>query len=169
MRTSLLMSRASRFTCQHGAACNLRATRGGWNRRNPTMTYEEERVVTHTDDSVVSPPAQSVESTTVRRRGSPVATLERLVIFIFGLIQALIVMRIVLLLLAAREANPIVSFVYDLSELFVAPFRGMFAMDTVPAGQAALDVAAIVALVGWTIIELLIIALLRVFRPAAAA
>lgn len=142
------------------------------------MTYERERVVTHTEEPApVSTPAEpapatdshTVSETTIRRGPGPLAMVERLVIFVFGLIQALIVMRVILLLLAAREANPIVEFVYDLSEVFVAPFRGMFAMDTVPAGQAALDVAAIVALIGWTILELLIIALIRIFRPAATA
>lgn len=133
------------------------------------MTYENERVVTHTDEHVAGPQGHSVTESTVTRRTSPVATVERLIVFIFGLIQALLVMRIVLLLLAAREANPIVSFVYDVSEIFVAPFRGMFAMDSVPAGQAALDVAAIVALIGWTLLELVILALVRVFRPSATA
>jgi uncharacterized protein YggT (Ycf19 family) len=132
------------------------------------MTYEEERVVTRTEDHV-APVGHSVSESTVTHRPNPVRTIERVIIFVFGVIQALLVMRIVLLLLAAREANPIVEFVYDLSELFVAPFRGMFAMDTVPAGQSALDVAAIVALVGWTILELLILALVRIFRPSAAA
>jgi uncharacterized protein YggT (Ycf19 family) len=142
------------------------------------MTYERERVVTHTEEpapaGTPAEPAEpthshAVSETTIRRGPGPLAMVERLIVFVFGLIQALIVMRVILLLLAAREANPIVEFVYDLSEVFVAPFRGMFAMDTVPAGQAALDVAAIVALIGWTILELLIIALIRIFRPAATA
>jgi hypothetical protein len=37
------------------------------------------------------------------------------------------------------------------------------------AGAAAFDVAALVALIGWIIIELLVLALVRVFRPAATA
>jgi len=133
------------------------------------MTYEEERVVTRTEEPVASAHELSTSHSTVSYRSSPVRTIERAIVFIFAVIQGLLVMRIVLLLLAAREANPIVSFVYDLSDLFVAPFRGMFAMDTVPAGQSALDVAAIVALVGWTILELVILALVRIFRPSATA
>ncbi len=133
------------------------------------MTYEEERVVTRTEEPAPAAHSHHVSETTAHRGPGPVAMVERLIVFIFGLIQALLLMRIILLLLAAREGNPIVSFIYDLSEIFVAPFRGMFAMDTVPAGEAALDVAAIVALIGWTIIELLILALVRVFRPTATA
>lgn len=133
------------------------------------MTYEEERVVTRTDNHVDDPHGHSVSESRVAYRPDPVITLERAIVFIFGVIQALLVMRILLLLLAAREANPIVDFVYDLSDIFVAPFRGMFAMDTVAAGEAALDVAAVVALIGWTILELVVLALVRVFRPTATA
>lgn len=133
------------------------------------MTFEEERVVTRTEEHTAGPHGHAHSESTLTHRPNPLVTIERLIVFIFGLIQAVILMRIILLLLAAREANPIVDFVYNLSEVFVAPFRGMFAMDTVPAGQAALDVAAIVALIGWTIIELLILALVRVFRPRATA
>jgi uncharacterized protein YggT (Ycf19 family) len=141
------------------------------------MTYEREEVVTETEHPATDRPverttdghAHSHSQTTIRRGPGPLAMVERLIVFLFGLVQALLVMRIILLLLAAREQNPIVQFVYDLSEIFVAPFRGMFAIDTVPAGQAALDVAAIVALIGWTIVQLLIIALIRIFRPATTA
>lgn len=100
---------------------------------------------------------------------SPLATVERLIIFIFGLIEAVIVLRIVLLLLAAREGNDVVQFVYSVSEFFVAPFRGILRIDEVQAGVAAFDFGAVVALVFWVIIEVIIIAALRVFRPSATA
>ena len=100
---------------------------------------------------------------------SPLATVERLIIFIFSLIEAIILLRIVLLMLAAREGNDVVQFVYGVSEFFVAPFRGILRIDEVQAGVAALDFGAIVALVFWAIIELVVIAALRVFRPSATA
>lgn len=96
-------------------------------------------------------------------------TLERLVVFIFGLIELLIVLRIVLLLFAARESNDIVAAVYNLSEIFVAPFRGILGINQVQSGATALDVGAIVALIAWFVIEAVVLALLRVFRPAATA
>lgn len=100
---------------------------------------------------------------------SPTGMIERLIIWIFGLVQLLILLRIVLLLLAAREGNSIVSFVYDITDLLVAPFRGILGINQIAAGQTALDVAAIVALVGWTVLELIIIGLIRVFRPSRSA
>jgi hypothetical protein len=92
-----------------------------------------------------------------------------LIVFLFGLVQLLIGLRIVLLLLAAREGNDLVAFIYNVSEVFVAPFRGILRIDEVQAGATALDVGAIVALIGWFIIELIVLALVRLFKPAAAA
>lgn len=100
---------------------------------------------------------------------SPLQAIERGVEIIFGLIELLIVLRIVLLLVAARDANPIVAFVYSLSEMFVAPFRGILSLNQLQAGVTALDIGAIVALIGWLIIEFIILAVLRLFRPATAA
>ena len=46
-----------------------------------------------------------------------------------------------------------------MTDPFVEPFRGMFALDKVTADQGSVfDVAALVALVGWTLIETLILA-----------
>ena len=134
------------------------------------MGYQTtEREVVQTADPVAPAGTQRTGVRTVEYRSNPVVTIERAIIFIFGVIEALIVMRIVLLLVAARESNAIVAFVYDVSEIFVAPFRGILRIDEVQSGATALDVGAIVALVGWIIIELLVLALVRIFRPAATA
>jgi len=88
----------------------------------------------------------------------------RIVVLVFGLIQLVIGARIVLLLLDAREANPIVSAILNLSQIFVAPFAGVLGTDSLNAAGSVLDIAAIVALVGWTIIELILIWALGLFR-----
>ncbi|MBA3959971.1 MAG: YggT family protein [Chloroflexi bacterium] len=122
--------------------------------------------MTRTD--VVAPvtPA-SVSQTEVTYRSSGTNVLERLIIFLFALIQGLLILRIVLLLVAARQGNDLVALIYDLSDIFVAPFRGILGRNQIPAGSTDLDVAAIVALIGWTIVELIILGFLRVFRRTA--
>ena len=128
------------------------------------MTYQREVVET------VDPAPGHVHATSTEVHSyspSPLSVVRRWIIFVFGLIQVLIVLRIVLLLLAARQGNDIVSSIYGLSEIFVAPFRGILRIDEVQAGATALDIGAIVALIGWTIIELLVLALVRIFRPPA--
>jgi hypothetical protein len=140
---------------------------------------DEERVVEQ--QSVTTPPADttpyaepvrppetvshsSVVSETVRRTPSGAETWRRVVVFIFGIIQALIAIRIVLLLIDANQANGLVRFIYDLSSFFVGPFEGVLNTNAVAAGASVFDIAALVALVGWTILEVLIIAGIGIAR-----
>jgi hypothetical protein len=89
---------------------------------------------------------------------------DRLVTFLFGLIQLAIGLRIVLLLLDARQSNDLVRGILDVSRLFVAPFEGILRTNALSANGSVLDVAAIVALAGWTILELIVLQVLRVAR-----
>ena len=140
---------------------------------------DEERVVEQ--QSVTTPPADttpytepvrppetvshsSVVSETVRRTPSGAETARRVVVFLFGIIPALIVVRIVLLLIDANQANGLVRFIYDLSSFFVGPFEGVLNTNAVAAGASVFDIAALVALVGWTILEVLIIAGIGIAR-----
>jgi uncharacterized protein YggT (Ycf19 family) len=91
----------------------------------------------------------------------PLYYARRVVSLLFGILFVLIALRILLLLLVANEGNAIVDFVYSVTEPFVAPFRGIFQFDVVTAGQSALDLGAVVALIGWLLIYLLIMAILR--------
>ncbi len=113
-----------------------------------------------------APPASS--NVNVNSDGGYVATspgplyyARRVVSLLFGILFVLLGIRIVLLLLVANEGNAIVDFVYSVTEPFVAPFRGIFQFDQVVAGDATLDLAAVVALIGWLLIYLLIMAILR--------
>jgi hypothetical protein len=106
----------------------------------------------------------SVVSETVRRSPSGAETARRVVVFVFGIIQALIVVRIVLLLIDANQDNGLVRFIYDLSAFFIGPFEGILKTNAVQAGASVLDIAALVALVGWTILEFLIIAGIGIAR-----
>jgi hypothetical protein len=137
------------------------------------MTYER-RVVTRNDPGYVTPegtvaPAgtgEVVEQTTVSPSGGEM--LRRIVTLIFGIIQTLIVLRIVLLLLNAREGNDIVQFILNASQPFVAPFIGIFGVDQLRASGSVLDIAAVAALVGWTVLEAIVIWGVNVMRREPA-
>lgn len=88
----------------------------------------------------------------------------RVVVFLFGIVQALIVLRIVLLVLDAREGNGLVSGILNVSQVFVAPFDGILHTNALQTGGSILDIAAIVALIGWTILEFVVIAGIGIFR-----
>jgi hypothetical protein len=92
----------------------------------------------------------------------------RVVVLLFGLIQVVIGLRFVLLLLDAREANGLVSGILNLSQLFVAPFEGILRTDALHAAGSTLDITAVVAFVGWTVLELIVIWALGIFRREPA-
>jgi hypothetical protein len=97
-------------------------------------------------------------------------TTRRIVVLVFGLIQIVLGLRIVLLLVDARTGNLLVSIINNVGGLLAAPFQGILRISAVSSGGSVLDVAAVVALVGWTIIELVVIWSLAIFRhePALA-
>jgi hypothetical protein len=92
----------------------------------------------------------------------------RVVVLLFGLIQIVIGARFVLLLLDAREANGLVSAILNISQLFVAPFDGILRTDSLHAAGSVFDVTAVVAFIGWSILELIVIWALGIFRREPA-
>jgi hypothetical protein len=126
------------------------------------MTYDE-RVVREEEPVVAGAPAV-VERRTVTRSPSGGEFAGRVVILIFGIIQVFIILRIVLLLLDAREGNDLVSFILNTSQIFVGPFEGMLRTNALSSGGSLLDIAAILALIGWTVVEALILAAVGIFK-----
>jgi len=76
---------------------------------------------------------------------------------LFGGLEALIGIRIILMLIGANPANWFTAFVYQLSELFLWPFRNIVAN---PAFQNhVLEITSLIAmivysLIGWAIVRL---------------
>lgn len=87
----------------------------------------------------------------------------RLVLVPFALIQGSIVLRILLLLLDARTTNVLVHAVMQFSAIFIGPFVGLLHTNSVHYYGSTLDLAAVAALIGWTIFEMLVIAVLALF------
>jgi hypothetical protein len=131
------------------------------------MTYDE-RVVRTTDD-----PGYASDNTVVERRvsrwPSGAEFASRIVVFLFGIVQVLIILRILLLLLNAREGNDLVQWILNASQIFVAPFNGILNTDALAKGGSILDIAAILALIGWTVLEALVLAAINIFRRPATA
>jgi len=143
------------------------------------MTEEERRTVV-TEESADTPTGEPTvpriaesRSTlathrTVEIRPSGAELTRRVVVLIFGLIQVLIGLRILLLLIDAREANDLVSLILNLSQVFVGPFEGILRTDFLHASGSTLDLAAIVAFVGWTVLELIVLWVVNIFRREPA-
>jgi hypothetical protein len=111
-------------------------------------------------------PVVTRRSSTMRPGGAELG--RRVVVLVFGLIQIVIGLRVVLLVLDAREGNPLVSGILNLSQVFVAPFDGVLHTNALHSGGSILDLAAIAALVGWSVLELIVLWAIGIFRAEPA-
>lgn len=68
----------------------------------------------------------------------------------FGLVEALIGMRIVLKLIGANPASLFASFIYDVSYIFLFPFEGL--VGTPAAGGVVLELSSIIALIVYAVL-----------------
>jgi len=125
---------------------------------------EERTLIQRTDVETGAPARRTVVDETVRRSPSGAEVARRIVVFVFGIVQLLIVLRVVLLLVNADRSNALVRAIYDVSAVLVAPFEGILRTNAISAGGSVLDGSALVALIGWTILELVIIAGIGIAR-----
>ena len=84
---------------------------------------------------------------------------------VFGIIEALLILRFLLLLVGANIANPLVMWIYDWSSPFVAPFANIFGQHAVTTGQGVVipsifDWTTLIALVFYALIGALLVRLL---------
>ena len=91
-----------------------------------------------------------------------------LALALYFVIQAVIVLRIVMLLVDARTGNALVAGILNVSQVFVAPFEGILHTNALSAGGSTFDLAAVVAIVGWTLVEFGVFAVINLFRRESA-
>jgi hypothetical protein len=130
-----------------------------------TTDHVDQKVITQTP--TVSGGQQTVQtdsSQTTRSGPGRSEMTRRIIIFGFGLVQIVLGARIILLLLDAREANGLVSGILNVSQVFVAPFEGILRTDNLHAAGSLLDITALVALVGITIVEVIVLWAVNIFR-----
>jgi hypothetical protein len=73
----------------------------------------------------------------------------QMVYWIFGLIEGLITIRIVLKILAANSAAGFAEFIYGITNPLVAPFNGLFGSPT--SQGSVLELSSIVALIAYAL------------------
>jgi uncharacterized membrane protein len=93
-----------------------------------------------------------------RSRG--LARVSQVVDYIFYVIYALLGMRFLLALMAARSSAGFVQFIVTVSNPFYAPFRGIVASPSTDQGHTLL-LPVVVAIISYVLLHLLLNALLR--------
>jgi uncharacterized protein YggT (Ycf19 family) len=95
----------------------------------------------------------------------------QLVWLFFGILEAMIALRILLKLIGANAASPIATFIYGFTELFLKPFAGL--TGTPSAGNMVLEISSFIAmvvyaLVAWAIERLFWVIFYRPRGPVVA-
>jgi uncharacterized protein YggT (Ycf19 family) len=81
---------------------------------------------------------------------SSTARVSQLIYLIFGILDALIGLRVLLKLLAANGDSGVVSLIYTVTAPFVAPFQGIF--PTPQGNGSVLELSSLVALVVYALL-----------------
>jgi uncharacterized protein YggT (Ycf19 family) len=89
----------------------------------------------------------------------PAFRIAQVVYVIFGIVIALIIIRVILKALAASTAAGFTGFVYGITDPLMAPFQGIFATPTSSRGSvfefSSIVAIIVYALVAWAIVRLI--------------
>jgi hypothetical protein len=122
------------------------------------QTTEVEKTVTDVDGAQVE--QRSVTQTT---RVPGVVMAQRVIWFVVGLINILLITRFILLLLGANNDAGFVTFIYNITAPFVAPFVGIFGEPTY--GQFMLEWSSLLAITVYSLIAWGIVKVITLSNP----
>jgi len=92
---------------------------------------------------------------------------KNIVYYILGVLEVLLAFRLVFKLLGANPQSPFVSFIYSVSQAFLAPFTGIFrsAVTKGIEAQSVLEPTTIIAMLVYAILAWGIVKLIEISRP----
>lgn len=102
------------------------------------------------------------------QRGRGAARISQIIDYIFFVLYALLGMRFLLALLAARSSAGFVQFIVSVTNPFYAPFKGIVASPTTDQGHTLL-MPIIVAIIAYALLHLAINGLLRMLAHRKTA
>ena len=140
-------------------------------RRRETVVHEEpvirEPVVREelvAREPVVQTQQQVVEDPSAEGRVL-VARISGLIWLLFGVIDGLIALRIVLKFIAANPTSEFARFLYSLTDVFLAPFAGLVGSPVI--GSGVIEIYSMIAIVVYALLAWLVVRLFRlIFMPA---
>ncbi len=117
---------------------------------DPAGNRVENRAEVYQDDNV--------------RRANLQYWITRVVYFILGVLEILLLLRFLFRLLGANEGSSFVMFLYNLTHVFVGPFNGIF--NDQALGHSVFEFSTIVAMIVYALIAWGIVSLCRlIFAP----
>ncbi len=104
-------------------------------------------------------------TTTDIRRSKPLYRGTQIVWYIASIIEIALGLRLVLLLIGAREGAPFTKFIFDVSGPFVRPFSRLVASS--PLSPGIFDWNTLIAMLVWWLVALLVVRLLLLGKPVS--
>lgn len=103
-------------------------------------------------------------TTEVKREASGSQTIENIIYFIFGLLEILLAFRFIFKLTGASTSSVFVSFIYDLTRIFILPFEGIFRRGSaqVLEGTSVFEPATLVAILVYAVLAWIVVKLIRI-------
>ena len=92
-----------------------------------------------------------------QRRANMRYWVSRIIYFVLGVLEVILLLRLIFRLLGASQSSDFVMFLYNLSHVFVAPFNGIF-NDQAP-GRSVFEISTLVAMVVYALVAWGIVAL----------
>ncbi len=124
-------------------------------KRKPVLNREDER-----KDGVLfgrfENRAEVLEDENLRRANIRY-WIARITYFVLGMLEIILLLRLIFRLLGANQGSTFVMFLYNQSHVFVAPFNGIF-NDQAP-GRSVFEISTLVAMVVYALVAWGIVAL----------
>lgn len=102
----------------------------------------------------------------VKKTGPEHLKAKQIAYYVLGVIEVLFAFRLVFKLLGANPQSPFVSLIYSVSQVFLAPFSGIFP-SAVTKGletQSVLEPATIIAMIVYAVLAWGVIKLIEINR-----
>ena len=92
-------------------------------------------------------------------------TAEYLIYFVFGALEVLLAFRLVLMMMGASLSSGFVTFIYNITQIFVLPFEGIFrtgVAQVTGSTNLVFEPSTLVAIAVYAVLALGVVKLLRV-------
>jgi len=104
--------------------------------------------------------AAPVREASVVKSSTPARRAMELIYLVFGIIDGLLLIRLVLKLLGANPHAGFASFTYGVTDFFLAPFRGL--LPTYVSGQSVFELSLVFAILIYALIALALVRIVAI-------
>jgi hypothetical protein len=109
----------------------------------------------------------AADDTRIVSRVSPAGRAVDVVYLVFGLISALLVIRLVLKVIGAYASAPFVGFMYGVTNFFLEPFKGL--LPAIVNGRSVLEPAVLIAIAVYLLASFLLAKIIEITMSRSVA